>query len=64
MRGAWSKRWTEVALGLALLAVFGYVLWGVLPGAQGVSWQGHLGGAAGGLLSAWLINDKRSRRRF
>ena len=51
-------------LGLALLAVFGYVLWGVLPGAQGVSWHGHLGGAAGGLLSAWLINDKRSRRRF
>lgn len=64
VRGAWSKRWTEVALGLALLAVFGYVLWGVLPGAQGVSWQGHLGGAAGGLLSAWIINDKRSRRRF
>lgn len=31
VRGAWSKRWTEVALGLALLAVFGYVLWGVLP---------------------------------
>ena len=24
----------------------------------------NLGGAAGGLLSAWLINDKRSRRRF
>ena len=44
--------------------ITGYVLWGVIPGEQGVSWQGHLGGAAGGLLSAWLINDKRSRRRF
>ena len=30
-------------------------LWGVLPGTPGVSWQGHLFGALGGLLAARLV---------
>jgi len=42
---------------VVLLFFWGGVLWGVLPGASGVSWQGHLFGAAAGVLAAWESNE-------
>ena len=38
-----------------LLLIYGGVLWGVLPGQPGISWQGHLFGAIGGALAAWWL---------
>ena len=63
-RGLWSRRPGQVALAVVILLVYGGLLWGVLPGASGVSWQAHLGGAAGGVLAAWLLHrrDVRPRR--
>jgi membrane associated rhomboid family serine protease len=37
------------------------VLLGVLPGTPGVSWQAHLGGAVGGVLSAWWLHGRDRR---
>ena len=34
------------------------LLWGVLPGNAGVSWQAHLGGAVGGVLAAWALHRR------
>lgn len=48
LRGIFVRSLSQVLLGLALLVVYGSVLWGVLPGAPGISWQGHLFGAVGG----------------
>jgi membrane associated rhomboid family serine protease len=53
LRGVFSRRVGQVLLGLLLLTVYGGVLFGVLPGQPGVSWQGHLFGAVGGGLAAW-----------
>ena len=49
---------------MVILLVSGGLLWGVLPGASGVSWQAHLGGAAGGVLAAWVLHrrDREARR--
>ena len=58
VRGFFTRDWRELVLGLLLGALYGYVLWGVLPGEAGVSWQGHLGGAAGGLLAAFLLRKR------
>jgi membrane associated rhomboid family serine protease len=38
--------------------MYGGVLVGVLPGQPGVSWQGHLFGAIGGVLAAWWIGQR------
>ncbi|SKY65325.1 peptidase, S54 family [Mycobacteroides abscessus subsp. abscessus] len=43
--------------------MYGSVLWGVFPGTFGVSWQGHLFGAIGGVLAAWFLADRDRRRR-
>jgi membrane associated rhomboid family serine protease len=53
LRGFFSRHPGQVALGVLLLLIYGGVLWGVLPGQPGVSWQGHLFGALGGALAAW-----------
>lgn len=55
------KPW-EIVIGLVVLVVYGSVLWGVLPGQPGVSWQGHLFGAVAGVLAAVVLSERRSAR--
>ena len=62
VRGVWSRRPGQVALAVVVLLVYGGLLWGVLPGATGVSWQAHLGGAVGGVLAAWLLHRRDAAR--
>ena len=58
------KPW-EIVIGIVVLLVYGGVLWGVLPGQPGVSWQGHLFGAVAGVVAAFAVSERgfsRSRR--
>ena len=62
LRGFFSGRGGEIALGLLVLFLYGGLLWGVLPGQAGVSWQGHLFGAIGGGIAAATLADRRPDR--
>lgn len=62
VRGLFAPSVRHILLGLVLLFLYGGILWGVLPGQPGVSWQGHLFGALGGLAAAWSL-ARRDRRR-
>jgi len=46
-----------VTLGAAIVVGFAYgsIIWGVLPGTPGVSWEAHLFGALAGVAAAVLI---------
>jgi membrane associated rhomboid family serine protease len=61
-RGLWSRRPGQVALAVLVLLVYGGLIWGVLPGAVGVSWQAHLGGAIGGVVAARYLHRRPPRR--
>ncbi|SDN00765.1 Membrane associated serine protease, rhomboid family [Allokutzneria albata] len=55
LRGFLTRRFLQIALAVVLFFLYGSALWGILPGQPGVSWQGHLFGAVGGVLAAWLV---------
>ena len=62
VRGFYSRKIGQILLAVVVFAIYGTVLLGVLPGTPGVSWQGHLGGAVGGVLSAWWLHGRDLRR--
>jgi membrane associated rhomboid family serine protease len=61
-RGLWSRRPAQVVIAVLVLLVYGGLIWGLLPGNAGISWQAHLGGAIGGVLAAWLLHRRASRQ--
>lgn len=58
VRGIFARHVGQIALGVVIFIVYGSVLWGVLPGRPGISWEGHLSGALGGALAAWLLAQR------
>jgi membrane associated rhomboid family serine protease len=63
-RGIWSRRPAQIVIAVLVLLVYGGLIWGVLPGTAGVSWQAHLGGAVGGIVAAWLLHRRAIRREL
>lgn len=57
--GFLERNAVRILVGVAVFIVYGSVLLGVLPGQPGVSWQGHLFGAVGGVLAAYSLVGRR-----
>lgn len=60
-RGAYTRSLIHLGTGLAVIALWGVTLLGALVPQTGISWQGHLFGAVGGVVAAWAL-DGRARR--
>ncbi|MCI9889001.1 rhomboid family intramembrane serine protease [Micrococcales bacterium 31B] len=59
-RGIVTKHVLDIVLAVVVMIGYGSLLWGVLPNvASNISWQGHLGGLIGGVLSAFLFRARR-----
>jgi membrane associated rhomboid family serine protease len=63
MRGIVERTWWNLAVVLLVGLLYGWqLLGGILPTDDPVSWQGHLFGLAGGMLSAILFRRRPPRR--
>ncbi|KQR02240.1 protease [Arthrobacter sp. Leaf141] len=59
VRGFFNSSWKQILLAVVLFMLYGSILFGLLPTVAGfVSWQAHLGGAAGGVAAALLLRPR------
>lgn len=59
LRGFFTRSPGQIATGVVVFLFYGGLLLGVLPSDPGISWQGHLGGAVGGVLAARALRGSR-----
>jgi membrane associated rhomboid family serine protease len=45
----------SIALALVIVFLYGGLVWGMIPGWEGVSWESHLFGAITGLIAAYMF---------
>lgn len=60
MRGYFERSLVAIAFSILVISLYGGIVWGVLPGQPGISWEGHLFGFIGGALAARLLARQRS----
>ncbi len=56
-----------IAVALAVLFLYGGMVWGIVPGRPDVSWEAHLCGAALGVIMAWVLSGldpPRHKKRY
>jgi len=62
-RGVYSRSMVQIGVGLVVLGVWGTTLLRGLVPENGISWQGHVFGAVGGVVAARLLHRRAERRR-
>ena len=62
-RGVYERSFQSVAVAGLVVLLYGGMIWGVLPGADGVSWDGHLAGLVAGIVVARVAFGMERRRR-
>ena len=55
--GIFKKNLKAILLAVIVFFMYGGVVWGVLPGQPGVSWEGHLFGFLTGIGLAYFFRD-------
>ncbi|KIT14233.1 rhomboid family intramembrane serine protease [Jannaschia aquimarina] len=57
-RGLVDRRPVPLLVTVGVALIYGTMLWGVLPGQPGVSWEAHLFGAVSGICAAFLLRGR------
>jgi membrane associated rhomboid family serine protease len=60
-RGLFARKLAFIAIGVVVGVLYGGILSGVVPTKSGVSWQGHLFGAIGGVVAAYVLDRRRAK---
>ena len=55
MRGLVDRSPVTLGASVLVVVVYGSIIWGVLPGQPGISWEAHLFGAIAGAAAAFLV---------
>lgn len=64
IRGIFNRSVSQIALGIVLGIFYSGMIFGVLPIYEGVSWQAHLFGAAGGVVAGSVITSDDTKAQI
>lgn len=59
--GFMRKNVKLIALSIIVAVIYGGLIYGVLPGQKGISWESHLFGAISGAIVAYLFRNKKMK---
>jgi membrane associated rhomboid family serine protease len=59
VRGIFDRNLIDIAVGILAGVLYFSILTVAIPGTPGVSWIGHAGGLAGGVLAGWVLRSRR-----
>lgn len=63
LAGWFERKISTILISFGVLLTYGGMIWGVLPGQLGISWEGHLFGFLAGVLAAKLLAKRPQRKR-
>lgn len=55
--GIFRKDNKSIAIALIITFLYGGIVWGVLPGQKGISWESHLFGGIAGVIAAYIFKN-------
>ncbi|HEY2444071.1 MAG TPA: rhomboid family intramembrane serine protease [Streptosporangiaceae bacterium] len=61
VRGLFDRHLIDLVIGLVMALSFAYQFTVLLP-QNGIGWQAHIFGMAGGVVAGWVLRDRRRRR--
>jgi membrane associated rhomboid family serine protease len=62
VRGLFDRNLVDVIVGVLAGIAYAGILAVAIPGTPGISWIGHAGGLAGGVLAGWVLQSRRPAR--
>lgn len=57
--GIFRRSFKSILIAIAIFFLYGGIIWGILPGQEGVSWEAHLFGFLSGIFTAWIFKNPR-----
>jgi membrane associated rhomboid family serine protease len=60
VRGFFDRHAIDMLIGAVMALCFAYQFSVLLP-QQGIGWQAHIGGLAGGVLAGWIFRERRAK---
>jgi membrane associated rhomboid family serine protease len=58
LTGWYARSFGSILLSVIVTLAWGSLVFGMMPGAQGISWQAHIGGFLGGVLAARMVSRR------